>query len=300
MNILIETYAQELIPLYSDKNEREQVIWWMLQSITGKTSAHLLAGDYNITLGQEQTLQRWIIEHVKNHKPLQYLIGSVPFADCTILVEPPILIPRPETEEWICTLIAKLEKVPHKKITILDLCTGSGALACAIAKKIPEAILYATDISEHALLLAHKNAVFNELTTITFIKSDLFDALQNLTFDLIVANPPYLSEQEWHELDPMVKSWEDYQALVANHNGLGLIEKIIEHAGSKLIRNEQLLHHLDGQLYIEIGYQQGQAAQNCMKKYFSYSAILKDYAHKDRVVVGGLRACGTQETELLS
>jgi release factor glutamine methyltransferase len=317
---LIKKYSEKLASLYDSQQQREQIVWWMVEAITGKKQIELLVLRQPLSSEHIQILNEWIEKHCIKKMPLQYLIGSVPFADCTIFVEPPILIPRPETEEWVCALSAKLQKLPDKKIRILDLCTGSGAIALALGKALPEATIIGSDISQQALMLAEKNKQYNAVTNVTFIQSDLFDAFEGMrkkrfitglprpyfvglamtqSFDLIVCNPPYISHEEWKHLDPMVKEWEDYHALVAcGEQGLGLIEKIVGQAPLFLKQNKQLLHHALDQLYIEIGYQQGALVENLMKKEFCHVAILKDYAGKDRVVAGGLGACGTNQSLL--
>lgn len=290
-----ETYAQmvrrivesSLTPLYSNAEQAEAVAWWILCAITDKTKLELLFSQRELSKEQNLKLKQWLYEHGVKNKPLAYLIGSVPFLDSTILVEPPLLIPRLETEEWVLNLIKKLQKLPNKKISILDLCTGTGAIACALAKALPEATIVATDISEHAVIVTQKNAEVNG-ATITCIKSDLFSALDGMRFDIIVSNPPYISHAEWQKLDSMVKDWEDYHALVASDNGLGLISAICQQAGAYLIKNSQLSVGGIAQLYCEIGYNQGQTALELMRNYFLHAVLICDYNGKDRVIAGSL------------
>lgn len=282
----IKSFSTQLTPLYQNSSYQEQIVWWMLVAITDKSQAQLMSTENVLTQEHFQKLQAWVKEHIEDKKPLQYLIGSVPFGDTTILIEPPILIPRSETEEWVCNLIAQLKNLSNKNITILDLCTGSGAIACALAKAFPEARIFATDISEQALVLAEKNAVMNGINSIEFIKSDLFSALCGKKFDLIVTNPPYLSYKEWQETDPMVRDWEDYQALVAQEDGLKLIKNIIDQAPNYLSNKVALESWGIAQLYVEIGYKQGTLVKQFMQKNFSKVTLMQDYAKNDRVVSG--------------
>lgn len=282
----IRILAHQLAPLYKDQQQQEQVAWWIVQSITGKTMAELIVVPYSLTESEQKMVQHWIQEHVHHNKPLQYLCGSVPFLETTLLVEPPLLIPRPETEEWVANLCTQLESLADKKITILDLCTGSGAIAIALAQRFPEFMVYATDISDQALALARKNAEHNKITNIIFMKSDLFESLKTKKFDLIVANPPYLSHEEWQLCDPAVRLWEDYQALVASDHGLGIIKKIIAAGLQYLVKDNECAQKGIGQLYVEIGYKQGAAVKEYMERFFAQAKVLKDCSGLDRVVVG--------------
>jgi release factor glutamine methyltransferase len=283
----IKSFSEQLSPLYQNVPYQEQIIWWMVEAITNQSRTQLISSSNVLTIEQCEKLQVWVKQHVEHTMPLQYLIGSVPFGNCTIFVEPPLLIPRPETEEWVYSLSKQLQQLHNKNITILDLCTGSGAIACMLAKELSEAHIYAADIAKKAVVLARKNAAKNGITNITCIQSDLFNALKNKKFDLIVSNPPYISHEEWEKLDPMVREWEDYNALVAPDNGLFLIKKIIDQAPSYLTVSEMNNSALP-QLVIEIGYKQGTIVQNLMKKYFAKTALFKDYAHNDRLVTGTL------------
>ncbi len=287
LDLIVIKSKEQLVPLYGNSEQAEAVIWWMLSAITGKTKLELLFSHQILNEQQNAALQQWVFEHTKNNKPLAYLIGTVPFIDCTIAVKPPLLIPRPETEEWVAGLIQKLQKLPNKKIKILDLCTGSGAIACALAKALPEATLVATDISEFAVAETKKNAEANGVA-ITCIQSDLFSALSGMSFDLIVTNPPYISVAEWQTVEPSVKDWEDYHALVAPENGLALVDSICLQASNYLHKNSSLSLYGIAQLYCEIGYNQGEAALQRMNNLFSSPTLLRDCNGKDRVVCGSL------------
>lgn len=284
---IIKDSISTLNSLY-DIQQSEVILWWMLSAITGKTKLELVLCQEELAPNHMMKLQQWIDEHINQNKPLAYLIGTVPFINCTIAVEPPLLIPRPETEEWVACLIEKLRSLPNKKITILDLCTGSGAIACALAHAFPEATLIAADISEKAIEITKRNAVLNEVS-ITCIQSNLYSALKGFKFDLVVTNPPYISAEAWVTLDPMVKTWEDYNALVAPEKGLGLIRAICEQTPEFLCRNSEMVAQGIAQLYCEIGYDQGKAAYNLMKQSFSDVQLIKDYNKQDRVVCGFLK-----------
>jgi len=285
-------FSQQLAPLYVSKEEQQHIAWLLVQKVTGKSLIMLLREqDYILTEEQKYHLERYLDEHVNKHKPLQYILGSVPFGDLEIIVESPTLIPRPETEEWVCNLSQKLCKLGDKKLTILDMCTGSGVIALSLAKALPQAALYAVDSEEHALLLAKKNADFNGITSVHFIQSDLFELVsKDITFDLIVTNPPYITQQEYNESDPMVKNWEDSKALLAQDEGLAIIKKIIKEAPSWLHQNDALHQQGLGNLYIEIGHLQGSYVQTLMREFgYENVHVLKDLTGHDRVAVGYYR-----------
>lgn len=222
----------------------KQELWWMLEAITGKSKAQLLANPQDLTPEQQKTLDTWINERVNLHKPLQYILGSVPFAGLTILVEPPILIPRPETEEIVLWTLSQLEPVRNEPLRILDLCTGTGCIALALAHALPQATVVGVDIDPQAVALAEKNKKHSALSNVTFYQSDLFSALKGMQFDLIISNPPYITHEEYATLEPDVKQWESINALVAHSGGLDFYQRIAQEAWNHL--NHQSILRLRG------------------------------------------------------
>ena len=245
--------------IINQTNLSEQEAWWMLQSITNKTKEKLLLmSEQDISQKEKQTINAWITKLAQEHIPLTYLIGHIPFLDLNLTIEPPILIPRPETEEWVAQAIKDL-KPHHTKISnILDIGTGSGCIALAFAQHFPNAHITAVDINPQAIKLAQKNAKQNNITNITFIKSDLFSNLDNQCFDVIVSNPPYIDPQDIQTMMPQVTDWEDKKALFANKQGSEVLEKIIQHAITKLSPNDLLPY----QLILEFGYNQKDIIEN--------------------------------------
>ena len=281
---------KQLHERYQDPTLCNQYAWWMIEAITNKEKTKLIAQkEINLTTKQIITLQNWIKKQTEEHTPLQYLLGSVPFDNIEILVEPPILIPRPETEEICYTIINMLQKLNNKNITILDIGTGSGCIALTLAKALPESTVYAVDISDKAIALASKNAKHNNIKNVTFLKSDVYQGLQGITFDIIISNPPYIAENEWKTLDASVTQWEDKKALVANNQGIAIIERIVLQASEFLKKNPELLEKKIPQLIIEIGYQQGPSVAKLFKNAgFIDIHIQKDLEGKDRFVWGHL------------
>lgn len=287
---IVEHIIERLVPLYDAESVRHQVAWWLLESITGKAQQALIAEPVLLTDAQKQQLMRWLELHVDQRMPLQYLIGWVPFGELKILVEPPILIPRPETEEWGLRLADQFKRLSVTNLGILDLCTGTGCIALLLAHTLPMARVDATDINPTALALAQKNSALNHVNSIHFFHSDIYDHIPAASrYDLIVANPPYIAPAEWELLSPSVTLWEDKQALLAQANGLDIIERIISRAKEFLTFNKQMYQRAIPQLVIEIGYQQGNAVHQLLHEAgFVKIAIVKDLAGNDRVAQANL------------
>lgn len=259
------------------------VAWLLLEKLFGKTKEELITLHY-LPMNEEEkkVLLTWIDE-LKQNKPLQYILGQVPFLDLWIEVEPPILIPRPETESWCAELIEEINVLKDQAFDILDLCTGSGCLALALADAFPYAQVVAGDINPQAVALAQQNAQKNNIQNVNIILSDLYSSLPQKQYDLIVSNPPYLSEEEWQSIDANVKEWEDKKALVADNDGLYLIEQIIKMGCDYLKTNSNIPYNM----WIEIGYKQGTKVVELFKKYdYRDVKILHDYQGHDRVVIG--------------
>ncbi len=282
----IQELSQQLTSLYSPEHAKT-VALWLLETTTKKTHAQLL-GLKHLELSDAEValLQESIDKLVHKNYPLQYILGSVPFGPLDLVVAPPTLIPRPETEEWCAALLQELQLFAHLPLTILDMCTGSGCIGLWLAHALPKAQVYAVDISQQALELAKKNAEHNKIKNITFVESNLFANLQNLSFDCIISNPPYIANTEWVTLEPVVKNWEDKNALVADDDGLFLIKQIIKQAQSHL-KKESVLKNNAPRIVLEIGATQGAAVKKLMEDAKFYNVIcVVDYAQKERIVKG--------------
>lgn len=289
INSLIITIARHLKSEYQTQQQCIEHAWDLLQKLTQQTQTELIAQDkLALTQHQQQQLQTWIDAIVQQHMPIQYILSSVPFDDITIFVKPPILIPRPETEYWCMEIIQQLKALKNKQLTILDLCAGSGCIALAFAKAFPQATVYASDISQQAIDLAYDNAAYNNVSNVTLLLSDLFQNIpNNLKFDLIISNPPYIAESEWADLDPSVTQWEDKRALISGPDGLTLIKKIITQASRWLRNNTESSAYNIPQLVIEIGEKQGTIVKQYMKEAgFVNVEIKKDLTKRDRYVCG--------------
>lgn len=175
-------------------------------------------------------------------EPPQYISGRASFWGIEFSVRPGILIPRPETEGLVALALEKAKE----GMTVLDCGTGSGAIAIALKHSKPSLRVYATDISPIAVAVASSNAILNELD-IAIYKADLFPAV-DIRFDIIISNPPYVSEAEYQALNPMVKDYEPACALVSGAEGLDHISRILSLAPQKIKPG--------GMLFLEHGEQQ--------------------------------------------
>ena len=294
----ITNIANRLAQRLDTQSECHQHAWWFLHAITGLSKAQLIArGSVRLSPSQKSHLNQWLEQFIDKHIPLQYLLGWVPFADLTITVRPPILIPRNDTEHWVTQLIKKLSKLPSKPITILDLCTGSGCIALALAKALPFCHVYGTDINSAAVELAKENAKKNNLTNATFMTSDLFDAFaKSRAFDVIVANPPYISEKEFLSLAQSVSKWEDATALIAPNKGTAILRGIIRQAPGYIKTNKELEKRGIAQLFLEIGRTQADTIKKLMKAAgYIEVAHEKDLAGNDRMVCGRIKNVAIQK-----
>lgn len=262
----------------SSKNNfrQTQEYLWLLKKVTGKSLVEIIIHPPQLTQEQQKQLDVWEHEHTVLHKPIAYILGSVPFCGLEILVEPPVLIPRPETEEWVDALIKELHSTP---LNIADVCTGSGCIALALAHAFPESSVTGFDIADHALTLAQKNKDLLGIANVTFAKSDLLSNTHDL-FDVIVSNPPYIAPHELESLEPSVRNWEDAHALIAQQNGFELIQRLIVQARSKFKKNSL------GLLVLEVGHTQAPTVCTMLEQ-ARYTDIKtrRDFANKERVVL---------------
>ncbi|MEG0314995.1 MAG: peptide chain release factor N(5)-glutamine methyltransferase [Erysipelotrichaceae bacterium] len=213
-------------------------------------------------------------------EPIQHILGYQYFYGNRINVNSNVLIPRGETEELVEQTINLYHRYFHgqENTYVCDMCTGSGAIAIALKKELPNLFLYASDISKEALDIAHTNATNNDVT-LAFLKGDLLEPLieRNIKLDILVANPPYIATKE--KLTNSVAKYEPKLALYAGIQGLDIYEKLL--LNIKKVINDKAL------LIMEIGYQQGELIQELASKYFPTNQIqiIKDLENKDRMVI---------------
>ncbi|HLN85202.1 MAG TPA: peptide chain release factor N(5)-glutamine methyltransferase [Candidatus Limnocylindrales bacterium] len=238
----------------------------------------------DLPLGAEQTerFESFLARRL-NREPVAYIIGQQEFWSLDFRVTRDVLIPRPETErliEVVLQLAAQLSS--NQPLRVLDIGTGSGAIAVSVAKELPSARIYATDISPSALAIARQNAELNGVDArITFRYGDLFAPLtdQIASFDMIVSNPPYIRRAEIVTLTPEVCRWEPRTALDGGADGLDFYRRIAAQAGRFLAPN--------GAIALEIGANMGaEVLPILMQAGFNRDVnIVRDYAERDRVAV---------------
>ena len=215
-----------------------------------------------------------ILQKVINGMPVQYITNRQEFMGLKFYVDKNVLIPQPDTEILVERVIEYCNNINYSS-KILDLCTGSGAIAISLAKYIKNANIYATDISENAIEIANKNAKINKVG-INFIKSDMFENIKEKDFDIIVSNPPYIKTSVISTLSNEVKN-EPYIALDGGKDGLKFYNIICEKAEKYMNRN--------GIIFLEIGYDQKENIMNIFKKKYREVYCLKDLNNNDRVII---------------
>ncbi|MGT2942164.1 peptide chain release factor N(5)-glutamine methyltransferase [Streptococcus constellatus subsp. viborgensis] len=208
------------------------------------------------------------------HRPAQYIIGSAEFHGHSFKVDERVLIPRPETEELVDLI---LSENPNTNIKVLDIGTGSGAIALSLAIDRDNWQVTASDISSNALELAQENAEVIDVA-IDFVQSDCFQEITG-KYDIIVSNPPYISETDREEVGLNVLTSEPHLALFAVEDGYAVYRKIAENAQKHLTEK--------GKIYLEIGYKQGEYVKKLFESAFPKMRIrvLQDQFGKDRMVV---------------
>ncbi|MDQ5890817.1 MAG: release factor glutamine methyltransferase [Candidatus Dependentiae bacterium] len=276
--------ATEQLAIYlNNQTSAAQEARWLLAHLLNVESSTLLAHSKRELSEVELSAYTALLDgRIRRHKPLAYILGTAPFCELTIKVRPPFLIPRHETEELVMHLVALLK--PYRNLCILDLCTGTGAIALALARHLPDATIVGSDISAEALTLAEENRQALGLQNISFIRSDLYEHIPQRFFDLIISNPPYLSQQEWEELPPDVKEWESPLALVGGDDGFAAYETIISNA------HKHLTGRFTGteipQLVLEHGAEQQQGLEQYLHAAgFTSNVLWKDSFGKDRAIL---------------
>ncbi len=229
---------------------------------------------------------RNLIDRRLQWEPVAYITGRKEFWSFTLEVNNSVLIPRPDTEIIVEEAVNICRKIDSPEIKILDIGTGSGAIAIALAKEMPHANVIATDISETALNLAQNNtAALGLQDKIEFKLGNLFEPVDGL-FDIIVCNPPYISAREYEELPAGVKDYEPREALWAGKSGLEFYEKLIYQAAGFLKKN--------GWLLLEIGAKQEAGVRGIMEAAGFYDSIemSRDYAGLSRVIKARRKSSG--------
>jgi len=268
----------------------DQYVWAVVTHVLGRTKTELMTHPPHITKSTRARVNQLLSLITVHHKPIQYILKTVPFLDLMLDLEPPVLICRPETEMLVDQVITMLKPYADQQLLFLDIGTGSGCIALSLAKAFTRSTVYAVDISPIALSLAQKNAQKNNISNVIFVQSDLFSSLDpTRSFDLIISNPPYISSAEWETLEPSVKDWEDVGALVATDEGFSILFAIIKKAKEHLNMTSILTRSGMPQLILEIGHTQQKRVKAMMQQHsFSSVTVWQDQYGKDRAVWGAL------------
>lgn len=256
---------------------------YLVQWVSGLSGADYLC-KRNEEIPEEQLQKlRAASDRRAQHEPLQYILGDQEFMGLTIKCSPACLIPRQDTEilaEQAIHEISDYRRLNHDSIKYLDLCTGSGCVALAVASIAGIEDVTAIDISEEALQIARDNSKLNKVRA-TFLQSDLFENVKG-KFDFVTANPPYIESEDIDTLMPEVAAFEPRLALDGGADGLCFYRRIINEAPRFLKKG--------GRILFEIGPTQGEAVGEMLSKAgFTDICVVKDLAGLNRVVKGVLK-----------
>jgi release factor glutamine methyltransferase len=271
-------FIKELTSIY-DEGEAESFFYLILEEKKQLRRVDLaLQPELKITT-EEIALWNSLLEQLKLEKPIQYLLGKTSFYGLDFEVNKHVLIPRPETEELVDWIIKNQNsKVKNGSLKILDIGTGSGCIAISLAKNLPNATIFAIDVSEQALATAQKNANLNNVT-ITFISQNILDTKDlNQEFDIIVSNPPYVRNLEKEEIKKNVLDNEPHLALFVENNDALLFYRIIAELAQKNLKKP-------GELYFEINQYLGKETTDLLEKMsFMQIELRKDIYDNDRMI----------------
>lgn len=268
---LFAELVQQIL-LDEPKEEIEAIVQLLLEKKLGITKKDImLASDVNTSVLAFQT----IVERINRHEPIQYILGEAYFFGRIFRVNPEVLIPRPETELLVSKIISGKPRAPR----ILDVGTGSGCIAITLALQLPDAVVQAVDISEPALATAKANA--KRLNApIIFHQQDILNATPAVgPLDIIVCNPPYISEKEKASMKPNVTEYEPHLALfVPDHDPFIFYRGIIKLANEVLVPG--------GKIFMEINERYGKELLKFFSDHnFNNVEIVKDLDGKDRNII---------------
>jgi release factor glutamine methyltransferase len=260
----------------------EQEARWIVQHVLRLPAHHVVTDRDRLLASTELVDVKGLIQRRVGREPLQYILGTQEFCGLEFYVNPAVLIPRPETELLVEYVAQRISA--DQPATIVDVCTGSGCIAVAVARRRPRARLIATDLSSRALDVARQNAACHGVgERIMWLEGDLLEALAGQKLkgqvDIIVSNPPYIAEADWARLQPEVRLFEPRGALIAGPQGTELHERLLREAGRYLSPG--------GALILEIGAGQARAIRQIVEQLLGYRfhRLIYDEAGLERVVI---------------
>jgi len=276
--------AREVLEI-SGLNDADREAELIVSNCLGIDRLHLFKEDPDI----RENILLQIYEYLRRRaarEPLQYILGYTEFHGLKIRVGPGVLIPRPETELLVEEAIKTVHSLHFTSLRILDLCTGSGCIALALAREFPDAEVCGTDISEVAIRYAEENAGINDINNVEFLRGSLFEPFDKLSAPgqlsfragLIISNPPYIKRDEIGNLQPEIKDWEPMEALDGGEDGLDYYKKLIPEAGNYLKKY--------GYLVLEIGIGQSDEVKLMAENAgFKEIIVIRDYSGIERILI---------------
>jgi len=257
----------------SDSPRRDAEI--LLGFVTGKARTFILAfGETRLTPEQLQQLDALLARRARG-EPVAHLVGEREFWSLPLFVSPDTLIPRPDTE---CLVEQALHRLPASPCPVLDLGTGTGAIALALASERPDCAVTGVDLIDGAVALAQRNAKHLHIANVEFLQSRWFSALGGRQYAMIVSNPPYIDEQDPHLAQGDVR-FEPRSALVAADHGLADLQAIIDESRQFILPG--------GWLLLEHGWQQGEAVRALFTRYgWQQVETCRDYGGNERLTAG--------------
>nr|WP_205395964.1 peptide chain release factor N(5)-glutamine methyltransferase [Streptococcus lutetiensis] len=270
-------YAETISQLEKDLQEigeDPENLTYVFRELKGWSLLDFILHQNKEVTESDQKLIESIMAQLEDHRSPQYITGKAYFRDLELAVDERVLIPRPETEELVDLVLKENGKAD---LRVLDIGTGSGAIAISLKSARPDWQVTASDISQGALQLAEENSKLNQVS-LNFVESDVFSQITG-TFDVIISNPPYIAYDDKDEVGVNVLASEPHLALFADEDGFAIYRQIIEGAAEHLSEN--------GKLYFEIGYKQGDGLRALLSKHFPQKRVrvLEDIFGKDRMVV---------------
>ena len=258
---------------------------WLLEHALRCTPLDLRMHESQAVEGEGLRRAQALLERRANREPLQYLLGTQEFCGVEFDVEPSVLIPRPDTEVLVEAAVrcAGTQSSAGRRPVIADIGTGSGCIAVALARRLPLAVLYATDCSAEALRVARRNADRHGVAgQVTFLEGNLLEPLQARALlgrvNLVISNPPYIAERDWEVLQPEVRLFEPRVALAGGEDGLAVYRRLVREAADFL--------SACGWLVMEVGQGQAEPVRRLIAETERYGIVdvRPDLAGIDRVI----------------
>ena len=272
--IEIIKWGEEYFKLKGFENPKQEIEWLLCDLLQLKRIDLYLKFEDIINKSKLKKLKSWIKRRIER-EPLQYITGKVEFYGLKFISTPQALIPRPETERLVDITLNSLKKIPEPKI--LEIGTGSGCVSIAVSNKKPRANILSLDISKNALELAEINAKSNNCKNINFLEMDFLSEIPDDKFDILISNPPYISQKEIKNIMPEVKNYEPRIALTDFEEGLNFYFRIAK-VGRTLIPN--------GIIILEVGL--GNHPQKVFSLFkeagFDQLELIKDYNNNERIL----------------